>query len=258
MYLGIDIGSVSANAVIVNKQKEILGYSVLPSGYDHHKTATEIMKDVCQKSKIEEKEIQAIVGTGYGRNNVVGAVKTVTEITCHAVGVHHLFPDAKMVIDIGGQDSKIIWISEDGFAEHFVMNDKCSAGTGRFLEVMANIMKMDLREFAWSGYRAQKAYPISSTCTVFAESEVISAVSMGVPRAEIAAGIFESITKRIAAMIHGEIDMSGIILTGGVAQNIGVVKYLKKRIAGIEIPEQPQITGALGAALLAREYGRIY
>lgn len=257
MYLGIDIGSVSANAVIIDAQKKILGYSVLPSGYDHRKTAAEIVKAVCQKSERKAEEIRGIVGTGYGRSNIPGTAKTVTEITCHAVGVHHLFPHARMVIDIGGQDSKVIWISEEGFAEHFIMNDKCSAGTGRFLEVMANIMKMDLKEFAWSGYHAPRAYPISSTCTVFAESEVISAVSMGVPRAEIAAGIFESITKRIAAMLYGEIDMSGIILTGGVAQNMGVVKYLKKRIAGIEVPQQPQIMGALGAALLACEYERV-
>lgn len=257
MYLGIDIGSVSANAVIINKEKRILGYSILPSGYDHHKTAVEIVKDVCCKAKIKAEEIQSIVGTGYGRKNISGTVKTVTEITCHAVGVHHLFPYARMAIDIGGQDSKVIWISDDGFAEHFIMNDKCSAGTGRFLEVMANIMKMDLREFASRGYEAEKAYPISSTCTVFAESEVISAVAMGVPRAEISAGIFESITKRIATMVNVDVDMSGIILTGGVAQNIGVVKYLKKRLTGIEVPEQPQIMGALGAALLAYEYEKV-
>lgn len=251
MFLGIDIGSVSANAVVINKNKEILGYSVLPSGYDHHKTAAEIVKDVCKKSKIKEDAIQRIVGTGYGRKNIPGAAKTVTEITCHAVGVHHLYPHAKMVIDIGGQDSKVIWVSENGFADHFVMNDKCSAGTGRFLEVMANIMKMDLEEFSLSGYGARKAYPISSTCTVFAESEVISAVAMGMERAEIAAGIFESITKRIAAMAEIDANMDGIILTGGVAKNIGVVKYMKKRLPGIEIPKQPQIMGALGAALLA-------
>lgn len=251
MFLGIDIGSVSANAVVINKNREILGYSVLPSGYDHHKTAVEIVKDVCQKSKIKEEDIQRIAGTGYGRKNIPGAAKTVTEITCHAVGVHHLYPHAKMVIDIGGQDSKVIWVSENGFADHFIMNDKCSAGTGRFLEVMANIMKMDLEEFSLSGYGAVKAYPISSTCTVFAESEVISAVALGIERAEIAAGIFESITKRIAAMAEIDANMDGIILTGGVAKNIGVVKYMKKRLPGIEIPVQPQIMGALGAALLA-------
>lgn len=257
MYLGIDIGSVSANAVIVDEQKKILGYSILPSGYDHHKTAVEIVKDVCRKSKIRAEEIQSVVGTGYGRKNIDGATKIVTEITCHAVGANYLFPNARMVIDIGGQDSKVIWISKDGFVEHFIMNDKCSAGTGRFLEVMANIMKMDLGEFAWSGYKAPKAYPISNTCTVFAESEVISAVSMGIPRSEISAGIFESIAKRIVAMVHGDVEMDRIILTGGVAQNVGVVKYLKKTIKRIEVPEQPQIMGALGAALLACEYERV-
>lgn len=251
MFLGIDIGSVSANAVVINKNKEILGYSVLPSGYDHHKTAAEIVKDVCKKAKIKEEAIQGIVGTGYGRKNIPRATKTITEITCHAVGVHHLYPHAKMVIDIGGQDSKVIWISKNGFADHFVMNDKCSAGTGRFLEVMANIMKMDLEEFSLSGYGARKAYPISSTCTVFAESEVISAVATGIERAEIAAGIFESITKRITTMAEIDTNMDGIILTGGVAKNVGVVKYMKKRLPGIEIPTQPQIMGALGAALLA-------
>lgn len=257
MYLGIDIGSVSANAVIIDEDKRILGYSILPSGYDHHKTAVEIVENICEKSRVKEKDIKRVIGTGYGRKNIPGTAKAVTEITCHAVGVHHLFPQAKIVIDIGGQDSKIIWISEDGFAEHFIMNDKCSAGTGRFLEVMANIMKMDIKEFSWSGYMAEKAYPISSTCTVFAESEVISAVALGISRAEISAGIFESIAKRIVAMMHVDTDMNGIILTGGVAQNIGVVKYMKKRLPGIEVPEQPQIMGALGAALLAYEYERV-
>jgi predicted CoA-substrate-specific enzyme activase len=250
--MGIDIGSVSTEAVIVNDKKEIIEYIILPSGYNHRQTAEEIIKAVCDKAAINKCDLKRIFGTGYGRRNIPGTYKTVTEITCHTIGVRHLYQDANIIIDIGGQDSKVIWLAENGFVENFIMNDKCSAGTGRFLEVMAGIMKMDMQEFSSWGLKAERIYPISSTCTVFAESEVISGISAGIPSEEIIAGIYQSITERILTLAGILKESSNeIILTGGVAKNLGVVEFIKKRVPGIKIPFEPQITGALGAALLA-------
>lgn len=251
MYLGIDIGSVSTNAVIVNNESKLIDYTILPSGYNHKQTVEDLIKNVCEKSKINKKDINRIIGTGYGRGNIPNTYKTVTEITCHAVGVHYLYKDTDIVIDIGGQDSKVIRLTNDGFVENFIMNDKCSAGTGRFLEVMAGIMKMDIVKFSTYGLKSKNPYKISSTCTVFAESEVISGVSKGIKREDIIAGIYESIVRRVLSMTGNINCYNKIVLTGGVAKNMGVVEYMKKQLPNIRIPFEPQITGALGAALIA-------
>lgn len=251
MYLGIDIGSVSTNAVILNNESKIIDYTILPSGYNHKQTVEDIINGICKKTKIAQKDIDKIIGTGYGRNNIPNTYKTVTEITCHAVGVSYLYKDTEIVIDIGGQDSKVIRLSKEGFVENFVMNDKCSAGTGRFLEVMAGIMKMDLEEFSTYGLKSDNPYKVSSTCTVFAESEVISGVSKGIKREDIIAGIYESIVRRVLALAGNLGGSKRIVLTGGVAKNMGVVEYMKKKLPNIKVPFEPQITGALGAALIA-------
>ncbi len=251
MYLGIDIGSVSTNAVIINNKSKIIGYTILPSGYNHKQTVEDIIYGVCQKTKINQKDIDKIIGTGYGRGNIPNTYKTVTEITCHAVGVHHLYKNTEIVIDIGGQDSKVIKLSKEGFVENFVMNDKCSAGTGRFLEVMAGIMNMDIMEFSSYGLKSKNPYKVSSTCTVFAETEVISGVSKGIKREDIIAGIYESIVRRVLSLAGNVNSNKGIVLTGGVAKNMGVVEYMKRKLPNIKVPFEPQITGALGAALIA-------
>lgn len=249
MYLGIDIGSVSTNAVIVNKYGEIIAYEVMPSGYHHKETIAEISKLVCQKANISPKKINKIIGTGYGRRNIPGTYKVLTEITCHAIGVKQLYQNVETIIDIGGQDSKFIKLSKDGVVEDFTMNDKCSAGTGRFLEVMSRVMEMDMDEFSRCGLTADHIYRISNTCTVFAESEIISGVSKGIKRNEIVAGIYQSIVDKIMNLA-GNIDYNGnIVLTGGVAKNTGVFSFLKQKMPNITVPFEPQITGALGAAL---------
>ncbi len=251
MYLGIDIGSVSTNAVVLNQKGEIMGYSILPSGYNHKQTVADIIQMICKNARIQKDEINKIVGTGYGRENINGTCKTVTEITCHAVGVRYLYKDADIIIDIGGQDSKVTRLSKEGYVERFSMNDKCSAGTGRFLEVMAGIMNMDMDEFSVCGLKAKNVYKISSTCTVFAESEIISGISKGVRREEIIAGIYHSIVNRILALAGDLNESDSVVLTGGVAKNQGVVEYMRKMLPNIKVPEEPQITGALGAALMA-------
>lgn len=251
MYLGIDIGSISTNAVLVDGTGNILTFVISDSGYDHKHTIQKTIQTACQSIGIPDSDIKRTVSTGYGRNNVAKADKTVTEITCHAVGVHRLFPKASVILDIGGQDSKVIRLNKEGHVESFSMNDKCSAGTGRFLEVMARLMKMDLDEFARCGITAKHIYPISSTCTVFAESEVISGIAGGTPKEEIIAGIYCSIAKRVLSLAGTIQEDQEIVLTGGVAKNMGIRFFIKQKFPNLKTPFEPQITGAYGAALLA-------
>ncbi|MCL2702957.1 MAG: acyl-CoA dehydratase activase [Defluviitaleaceae bacterium] len=252
MYLGIDIGSVSINAVMIDNNKSVICYRTDQSGYDHMDAVEKMIELICHEVCADRSAIKKIISTGYGRRNVPGAYKSVTEITCHAVGIRHLFPEAEVVIDIGGQDSKAIQLSNKGLVESFVMNDKCSAGTGRFLEVMAGVMKMDMEQFSECGLVSEKPYKISSVCTVFAESEVVSGIAKGVPKEDLTAGIFASIAARCLSMTHNMDTRKETILTGGVAKNKGIAKYIMKKIPGLKIPPEPQITGALGAALIGR------
>jgi predicted CoA-substrate-specific enzyme activase len=257
LYLGIDVGSVSTDAVLIDDSCHVLGYSIVSSGFDHRAAVSGAVDGIYRKTCRERNDIKMIVGTGYGRRNVPGAYKTVTEISCHAMGIHLIFPFVRTVIDIGGQDSKVIHISEDGFAESFVMNDKCAAGTGRFLEVMAHAMGIGVYELGALSLKAKKPQPISSICTVFAESEVISKIAEGCPVEEIVAGIHRAIGERIMGMVASMGVRRPVSLSGGVAKNAGVIKAIAGYLGDdLFIPEEPQIVGALGAALYARNYDR--
>lgn len=254
LYLGIDIGSVSTDAVLLDGQKTLCAYSIVKSGFDHQIAVQEVINDICRKSEITAEQIRRTVATGYGRRNVSGSYKTVTEITCHAMGTHFLSPDIRTVIDIGGQDSKVIRISKYGYAETFYMNDKCAAGTGRFLEVMAQTMGIGIEALGSAALTAKKAEPISSTCTVFAESEVISKIAEGKPREAIIAGIHQAIGERLRGMVSAVGMHPPIALTGGVAKNQCMQSVLKNLLqTDIFIPEEPQIVGALGAAIFAAD-----
>ncbi len=252
VYLGIDIGSVSTDAVLLDGQKTLCAYSIVKSGFDPQSAVQEVVDDICRKSGIAPEQIRRTVATGYGRRNVSGAYKTVTEITCHAMGTYFLSPDVRTVIDIGGQDSKVIRINEYGYAETFYMNDKCAAGTGRFLEVMAQTMGIGIEALGPAALTAKKAEPISSTCTVFAESEVISKIAEGKPREAIIAGIHQAIGERLRGMVSAVGMRPPVALTGGVAKNQCMQTVLKNLLqTDIFIPEEPQIVGALGAAIFA-------
>jgi predicted CoA-substrate-specific enzyme activase len=255
LYLGIDVGSVSTDAVLIDDRNQIIGYSIVRSGFDHKEAIEKAIQDICVKHDIDRAQITRIVGTGYGRRNIPGAMKTVTEISCHAMGTHYFFPNVRTVIDIGGQDSKGIRVTSNGFVQVFIMNDKCAAGTGRFLEVMANTMNIDIDKLGELSLKAEKEISISSICTVFAESEVISRVAEGCPKEEIIAGLHKAIGERIIGIVSS-IGITGpVALTGGVAKNQGVVKAISKRLESPPlIPEEPQIVGALGAALFAKNY----
>ena len=253
-FAGIDVGSLSTEAVILTAEGELLGYSIVETGANSTQAADEAMLAVLGKTGIPYQEITGSVATGYGRISVPFARKQVTEISCHGRGAHHLFPGTGTVIDIGGQDSKVIRIGKGGKVIDFTMNDKCAAGTGRFLEVMADKLQIPLDQMGELSLGAGAEVKISSVCTVFAESEVVSLVARNHPKEEIVRGLHRAIVNRVWNMvktvgIHGEVTMSG-----GVAKNRGVVTLLEERLGSpIHIHEEPQIVGALGAALFALE-----
>ncbi len=248
---GIDIGSLTAKCVIMENGK-VLGYDVVKVQPDLEKTAEFIFKKTLEKLGVKEDEIEKIVATGYGRNKVSFADKKVTEISCHAKGAVYLIPTVRTVIDIGGQDSKVISVGKDGRVLNFVMNDKCAAGTGRFLEVLANALGVKVEELSSLSKKANRVAKISSVCTVFAESEVISYISRGEKVENIVAGIHESIASRIAGMVKRIGVKKDVVLTGGVAKNDGVRLALERKLdVSIKVPKEPQIVGALGAAIFA-------
>ncbi len=251
---GIDIGSLSSEVVIL-KDGRTMSYSIVPTGADTQKAARACMQEALDKAHLKFEDISATVATGYGRISVPFATKTITEITCHARGAHQLFPSTRTVIDMGGQDSKVISIDTEGRVLDFVMNDKCAAGTGRFLEVMAGALEVDLMEMGERSIRSKNVVIISSMCTVFAESEVISLIAGGCSKNDIIRGLHEAISKRISTMA-GKLRMERpITMTGGVAKNRGIVDALRRFLkVEIHVPPEPQIVGALGAALSAWRY----
>lgn len=255
MYLGIDVGSASTDAVIIDDNGKVRGYSIVKSGFDHQAAINEATETICRETGIKRDEIKKVVGTGYGRRNVPGICQAVTEISCHAMGIKVSFPEIRTVIDVGGQDSKIIRVTEDGFVESFMMNDKCAAGTGRFLEVMAQVMGIKIDELGELSLQAKKPLSISSICTVFAESEVISRIAEGNPKEEIIAGLHQAIGERLMGMATSIGIKYPLALTGGVAKNRGVVKAISKYLETPPyIPNEPQIIGALGAAVYAKNF----
>jgi len=251
---GIDVGSVSAEAVILNRQdgkNDITAYIITPTGGDSKEAATNVFNLALEKSGLSAGDITSVVATGYGRLNIPFATKNITEISCHARGVINYFPGVRTVIDIGGQDSKVIKLDSKGNPIDFLMNDKCAAGTGRFLEVMAKALDIDLLNFAEIFAGTSQKVDISSTCTVFAESEIVSLIGHGVGKNSIVKGLVYSITSRIISMVERIGLEEPVCMTGGVAKNLAVVSALEEKLnLKIKVPQEPQITGALGAALL--------
>jgi predicted CoA-substrate-specific enzyme activase len=250
--LGIDIGSISTKAAIM-ADGQLLHTKVAMTGYNAEMAARKIYDEVLAEAAIDPSAVARVVATGYGRKSCPMADKTYTEIMCHAAGARYLNQDVKGIIDIGGQDSKVILLDAEGRVANFVMNDKCAAGTGRFLEVMARALDVDLDAFGALSLRAQNPSKISSLCTVFAESEVISLIAKGEKRENIIAGIHESISSRVLAMAK-RVGLSGLIMmTGGVAKNIGVVRAFETALGQpVAVSEYAQVNGAIGAACLAR------
>ncbi|MFX0182917.1 MAG: acyl-CoA dehydratase activase [Candidatus Hodarchaeota archaeon] len=256
LVTGIDIGSLTAKIVILSSKNDHIQqlYSHIQRvGYNPSGIAKKLIN--LAKEALEIQNFEFIVATGYGRKLVQQADKKITEITCHARGAFFINPIIRTVIDIGGQDSKAIRIDGRGNIQDFEMNDKCSAGTGRFLEVMADALGVTLSEFGNLALNSTNPAVISNTCTVFAESEVISRLNQGANRIDIIAGIHKSIADKITTLTSRVGVQPTVALTGGVALNPGVKVMLEKRLKiPIEIPTEPQMVGALGAALLALKY----
>lgn len=250
---GIDIGSISTKAVIM-RDGQLLASRVILTGYNAENAGKKVFDAVLDDLQISASAITRIVATGYGRKSLAMADKSITEIMCHATGARYLNPLIRSIIDIGGQDSKAILLDDHGKVANFAMNDKCAAGTGRFLEVMARAMEVDLDEFGRMSLKADLPARISSLCTVFAESEIISLIAKGEKRENIIAGIHESICARVLAMANRIGIKSPVMMTGGVAKNIGVVRAFEKAIGSpIEVSDYAQVNGAIGAALLAQD-----
>jgi predicted CoA-substrate-specific enzyme activase len=259
-FVGCDLGSTTGKVVILDENKKILGWAIIRSTKGPQKTYETALDLAMQNAGLtmsrDEFVSQAkIVTTGYGRSNVEGLDDDVSEISCHAKGATYMHPQTRTIIDIGGQDCKVISVDENGRVLDFQMNDKCSAGTGRFFEVMGRVLDLSLEELANEALKSDAPCEISKQCSVFAESEVISLVNSNVPLMDICAGIHESIARRIHGMAFKVGIESDVALTGGCAQNKALRKYLEKRLRLplAELNENPQLMGALGAALFALE-----
>jgi len=248
---GIDIGSITAKAAVM-REGVLLGTRVIFTGYSSEAAGRRVFDELLGELGLATTAIGGIVATGYGRKSVTFADKAVTEIMCHAAGAHYLDPSVRSLIDIGGQDSKAVVMDEKGRVKNFTMNDKCAAGTGRFLEVMARALEADLDEFGSLSLKAERPAQISSLCTVFAESEVISLIAKGESRENIIAGIHRAIASRVSAMASRIGLTAPVMMTGGVARNAGVVRALEAAI-GMPVVVSPhaQVNGAIGAACLA-------
>jgi predicted CoA-substrate-specific enzyme activase len=249
---GIDVGSITTKAALA-RDGELIADKVVFTGYNAGLAGKTVFDGILQENGLTRPSIDKIISTGYGRNSLDFADKAITEITCHAAGSHYLDPEVRSVIDIGGQDSKAISVNDSGSPLNFAMNDKCAAGTGRFLEVMARALEVDLDHFGDFAQKAQQPSAISSLCTVFAESEVISLIAKGEKRENIIAGIHDAIAARVVAMANRVGFSPKIMMTGGVAKNSGVVRALEQKIGhNIEVSAKSQVTGAIGAAMIAQ------
>jgi len=257
MFAGIDIGSTTSKVVLIGEDCKILAFSLIPTGFDRNKSGEEVLERALKQVGKTRKSIKYIVSTGYGRRSFERANKVLPEIICHAKGTKFLYPETRTIIDIGGQDSKVIQLDGDGRVLKFEMNDKCAAGTGRFFEVLTErILNISLDELGPLSLKSKNSCILSSICTVFAESEIISFLSSGVPVEDIADGMHKAVAKRVISMARsGQIPFDEqILFSGGVAKNVGVVKAFEELLGKKVIPvENPQSTGALGAALFAKE-----
>ena len=252
-FAGIDIGSTMSKAVIVDARGGMRAYVVGQTGAEHRLRANKVMEDVLGKAGISLDKVAYIISTGYGRVNVPFADKQVTELTCHAKGVASLFPAVHTAIDIGGQDAKVLRI-KDGKLTDFLTNDKCAAGTGRFLEVAAETLGLGLNEMGQISLQTDRPVRINSLCTIFAQQEIISRLSEGQPLPEILAGVYIAIATRVVKLARQLKVEPPVVFTGGVAKNAGMVKAIETVLGmPVMVPEEPLITGALGAAILAHD-----
>lgn len=253
-FAGIDSGSTSTDVVILNKDKEIVTGIILPTGAGAAIGAERALEEALKDANLQREDIDALVTTGYGRTAIQEGDKSITEITCHARGAHYLNPEVRTVVDIGGQDSKVIRLDETGAVVNFVMNDKCAAGTGRFLEMMARTMEMTLDKMSVTGLKYDEDITISSMCTVFAESEVVSLIAQNKKTDDIVHGLNKAVAAKTASLAKRVGGEDKYMMTGGVSKNQGLVRTLEEKLGTeLVISDKAQLCGALGAALFAAD-----
>jgi (R)-2-hydroxyacyl-CoA dehydratese activating ATPase len=254
IHAGIDAGSRSIKAVLFDTGRmQILASGLTDQGVEQERLATELFEQLLRDAGLERAQVSGVVATGYGRNAIRFAETTITEITCHARGVHHLAPDARTIIEIGGQDSKVIALEDGGRVRDFAMNDRCAAGTGRFLEMVATRLDLNWERLGEIARQSKKPAVISNMCVVFAETEIIGLLAEGKPLPDVVAGVQNAIATRVSALA-GRFVSPPVYFTGGVALQPGMARALEEVLAcPVRVAPQPQFTGALGAAVLAAE-----
>jgi predicted CoA-substrate-specific enzyme activase len=252
-FAGIDLGSTMTKVVIIDGDEEIRASVMKHTGAEHRRLANKVMEGALEQAGLSFDEISYVIATGYGRINVPFADRQITELTCHARGVFHFFPNVRLAIDIGGQDAKGLQI-KGGRLLDFTMSDKCAAGTGRFLEIIADTLGLRIEDMGSIAMKSTNKVSISQTCTVFARQEVVARISEGVLLEDIVGGIHDAIASRVARMVERLKAEPDVVFTGGVAKNIGVVKALAEKLGcEVLVPEEPLLSGAVGAALLGKE-----
>jgi (R)-2-hydroxyacyl-CoA dehydratese activating ATPase len=258
MYVGIDVGSATTKGVLLDDHDVICSSAVIDGDSRPLESALQVLDSILSSAGVGRKDCRAIVGTGYGRYALNFTDKTYTELSCDCAGARYVHKSIRCIIDMGAQDSKVIKLDEEGSMVDFALNDKCAAGTGRFLDTMARAMKIPLQEFADMSVQAKKPCLINNTCTVFAESEVVSLVASGVDRADISGGLSKAIANRIGVMVQNLQVGREILFAGGVAKNNGVKKALQEKL-GLDFFSStinPQLLGAIGAAVMAKRLKR--
>lgn len=255
-YGGCDVGSTTGKAVIIDESAHVVASALVPSTLDPETTSRQALDQACASlSDLSRADkLSSLVGTGYGRTEVPFADENVSEITCHAVGAHACDPGVRTIVDIGGQDVKAIALNRDGTVREFAMNDKCAAGTGRFFEAMGRIFDVSLERFSSLSLEATKVVPITTQCSVFAETEVVSLISKRVAPANIAAGVQAAVAKRVFTLVRRVGVEPKLVITGGCAKNAGLAAAVSKllRIEPDTLTLDAQLMGAYGAALLAK------
>jgi len=252
-FAGVDIGSTMTKVALIDESSNLVSAVKGPTGPEHRQLANEVMRQALEKVSLQIDDISCIVATGYGRVNVPFADRQITELSCHARGVSSIFPNVRTAIDIGGQDAKCMKI-DNGRLVSFVMNDKCAAGTGRFLEVTAATLGVRLEDMGDIALKATKRIQISNLCTIFAQQEVVALLSRGERLEDIVAGLHNALASRVAALAQRLGIEPDLVLTGGGAKNTGMVRAVKESLGReLLVPEEPLLTGALGAAILAGE-----
>src|SRR5574342_654617 len=251
---GVDVGSTQTKAVIINSKKQIVARALTDTGANVTAAAQKAFQQAIEAAKIGEEEVEYVIGTGYGRYKVTFGNRQVTEISCHGRGAVHMFPSTRTVVDMGGQDTKAIRVSPTGEILDFCMNDKCAAGTGRFLGAAASALEIPLGELGHVALRAEKAVKISTTCTVFAESEVVSWLGKGKKVEDILLGVHQSIASRSLGLMRRVGVEPEVTFTGGVTRNVGMVAALNELLGfPVNVSEESHYMGALGAALFAMD-----